>query len=252
MPDKLVTKRQCPSLVSLLSGFVSFMMYFIVLQFFTVKIFVPLPFGKRTRTRINKKLLQLFAKFIVYTDLNLKLDIRGSTKEIFTKPVFIVANHQTLLDVPLMLMLNHNLIVITNDWLQHTWSKPLIRNYVEFVTVSDGLETGLDQVAKACKNGDSVLVFPEAARLDKGVGRFHKGAFYMAEKLNADILPVVLHGSAGIHGKKWFYLRRGRMVMKIGDVIKPDDPRFGTGYAERSKRIADYFRAEYNKIEQEG
>ncbi|MEI6765871.1 MAG: lysophospholipid acyltransferase family protein [Bacteroidota bacterium] len=239
-------------ILSLILGFISFMLFCIVSQFFTLKIFIPMPCSREKRKRINKKFLQLFAKFMVRSNLNVKLEIRGNENLVFERPVFIIANHQTLLDSPLMLMLNSRVVLITTDWLNNTSFRLLLRKYVELVAVSDGIEHGLAQVTTAMKRGDSVLVFPEGPRTAQGIGRFHKGAFYMAEKLNADILPVVLHGSPGIHGKKWYYLRRGRMVMKICEPIKHDDEQFGFGYAERTKKIATFFRDEYEKIDREG
>jgi hypothetical protein len=38
--------------------------------------------------------------------------------------------------------------------------------------------------------------------------RFHKGAFYLAEKLNIDILPIVLHGTGYCMTKGEFLLKR--------------------------------------------
>ena len=51
-------------------------------------------------------------------------------------------------------------------------------------------------MADRMKNGYSLIVFPEGTRSEDGViKRFHKGAFYLAEKLNVDILPIMIHGT---------------------------------------------------------
>jgi len=44
------------------------------------------------------------------------------------------------------------------------------------------------------KDGYSIVVFPEGTRSPDGtIKRFHKGAFYLAEQLNIDIVPCRAH-----------------------------------------------------------
>ena len=39
------------------------------------------------------------------------------------------------------------------------------------------------------------MIFPEGKRSDnEELGRFHKGAFLIAEKLQLEITPILLHG----------------------------------------------------------
>ena len=48
-----------------------------------------------------------------------------------------------------------------------------------------------------------------------------------------------------------FLLKSGQLTVKYLPRIKPDDTSFGVGYYERTKVIAKYFKAEYNKLREE-
>jgi len=88
------------------------------------------------------------------------------------------------------------------------------------------------------------------------IKRFHKGAFYLAEKLNVDILPVMIHGTDYTLTKQDQLLKDGQLTVKFLPRIKPGDTSFGNGYAERAKITGRYFREEFailkKEIEQPG
>jgi 2-polyprenyl-3-methyl-5-hydroxy-6-metoxy-1,4-benzoquinol methylase len=87
--------------------------------------------------------------------------------------------------------------------------------------------------------------------VDGTMKRFHKGAFYIAEKLNLDILPIVLAGTGYTMTKGDFLLKNGTLAVKFLPRIKPGDTHFGTGYAERSKFIGRYFREQFRQFRQQ-
>jgi 2-polyprenyl-3-methyl-5-hydroxy-6-metoxy-1,4-benzoquinol methylase len=119
----------------------------------------------------------------------------------------------------------------------------------EYYPATEGAEENLERMRDRLRNGYSVLVFPEGTRsVDGKIRRFHKGAFYMAEKLNADVVPMIIHGSGDLVAKGEFYVARGKMTIKFLPRIKADDTAFGATYAERTKHIGRYFREEYGKL----
>ena len=66
------------------------------------------------------------------------------------------------------------------------------------------------------------MVFPEGTRsADCKIQRFHQGAFYLAQKLHLDIIPIYLHGVGHVLPKKDFMLREGSIHMEIGQRINP-------------------------------
>ena len=73
-------------------------------------------------------------------------------------------------------------------------------------------------------NGYSVIIFPEGSRSEDGkIRRFHKGAFYLAEKLDLDILPIMIHGTDYTLSKQDKLLKDGQLTVKILPRIKPGD-----------------------------
>ena len=51
--------------------------------------------------------------------------------------------------------------------------------------------------------------------MDCSIGRFHKGAFYIASQLGLDIVPLVLYGAGKVLPKKGKHLRKGIMQIDI-------------------------------------
>ena len=137
--------------------------------------------------------------------------------ETFEKPSIIVSNHQSHLDLLYTLLLSPKIIVLTNRWV---WRNPfygIIIRYADFVPVVDGIEDNIDKLRQFTENGYSILVFPEGSRsADCSIGRFRKGAFYLAHKLNLDIIPVLIHGVGHVLPKQEFMLRKGEVNIEIG------------------------------------
>ncbi|MNE51029.1 hypothetical protein D3C80_1456340 [compost metagenome] len=90
------------------------------------------------------------------------------------------------------------------------------------------------------------MVFPEGSRSeDNHIKRFHKGAFYLAETFNLDIIPVLIHGNSEVLPKGDFIINDGSITVEIMERITPNDIRFGENYAERTKKINHFFRESF-------
>ncbi|MDR0829560.1 MAG: 1-acyl-sn-glycerol-3-phosphate acyltransferase [Prevotellaceae bacterium] len=141
-----------------------------------------------------------------------KHKIHNPHGENFDKPAVIICNHQSHLDLLYTLMLSPKIITLTNKWV---WNCPFygwIIRYADFLPIADGLEQHADTLKKFVDDGYSILVFPEGTRSpDCTIGRFHKGAFYLAEKFGLDILPVIIHGIGHALPKTEFMLRKGEV-----------------------------------------
>lgn len=138
----------------------------------------------------------------------------------FSKPSVIVANHQSHLDLICLMALNPKLIFFTNEWV---WKNP-IYGYVirkaDYIPVNDGVEAHLDKIRALVERGYSLVIFPEGTRtVDGSIGRFHKGAFYLAAELGLDITPVYIHGAYDVLPKTDFMLREGFVNVEVGPRI---------------------------------
>jgi 2-polyprenyl-3-methyl-5-hydroxy-6-metoxy-1,4-benzoquinol methylase len=132
------------------------------------------------------------------------------------------------------------------------WNSPVFGAVVRlagYFPVAEGVEQNIDELAEKVKQGYSMVIFPEGSRSPDGkMKRFHKGAFFLAEQLGMDILPIVLHGTGYNMTKGDFLLKNGTITVKYLPRIAADDTLFGTGYAERTKNISRYFKEEYQKL----
>jgi 2-polyprenyl-3-methyl-5-hydroxy-6-metoxy-1,4-benzoquinol methylase len=113
----------------------------------------------------------------------------------------------------------------------------------------DGAGDSVARLQDRINEGYSVVVFPEGTRsADGSLGRFHKGAFYMAEALRLPVQPLLMHGVGAAIPKGEHYLNDCYVALEFLPPIEIDDPRFGTGYAERTKKISRYFKEEYKRL----
>ena len=158
----------------------------------------------------------------------------------FKKPSVIIANHQSCIDILLLLSISPKLVLVTKKWVwnSHVFGR-IIRN-AGFHSVDDGYDELIKSLDPLVKEGYSVVIFPEGTRsVNCEIQRFHKGAFYLAEKLKLDLSPVIIYGAGLISSKKQpFYINQGEIVVKALPRCSYGDFSVGTTYQERSK----YFR----------
>ncbi len=192
------------------------------------------------------RFIQRMSRFLLRRVPGVKFTL--SAGEGFSKPSVIVANHQSHLDLICLMALSPKLIFFTNDWV---WRNP-IYGYVirkaDYVPVSGGVEGQMDRIRALVARGYSLVIFPEGTRTPDGkVGRFHKGAFYVAAELGLDITPVFIHGAFDVLPKTDFMLREGSVHVEVGSRIScPKDYRsmtkecrslFVNHYAELRKTL---------------
>ncbi len=99
--------------------------------------------------------------------------------------------------------------------------------------------------------GYSIAIFPEGTRSKDGrLNRFHKGAFYIAEQLNLDILPVILTGNnLSIEKSDVLYVKTAAISLEILERIKAGDHSWGETYRERRKSVVKFFKEKYEAAE---
>ena len=79
----------------------------------------------------------------------------------------------------------------------------------DYYPVAKGIENSVELLRDRVNNGYSIVIFPEGTRsVDWKMKRFHKGAFYLAEKLGIDILPIVIDGTGYTLTKNDFFSER--------------------------------------------
>lgn len=219
----------------------------LVISFLGRVIMAILPLSREKKDAYFRKVMSVFMKSVLYLHPQTKHKTINLHGETFDKPAVIIANHSSFLDTLSLGILVPKGIFLVNDWV---WNSPVFGRAVKalgFYPVSQGLENGVDILRDKVAQGYSLIVFPEGTRSRENVvKRFHKGAFYLAEQLQLDILPIYLLGNGDVLPKGDVLIFGGAMTRVIGKRIRLDDSSFGEGYVERTKRMMRYFRQQYS------
>jgi 1-acyl-sn-glycerol-3-phosphate acyltransferase len=211
--------RLCYSLFSI-TFFICGM--FLLLIPYTVLIHRPFCRGKRGESFYHR-LLQSISAFVIRHVPGVKYRQRNPHGETFDKPAVIVCNHQSHLDLMCLMQLSPKIIVLTKDWVWHNPYYGVVIHAAEFRPVSNGFDSNFQPLKELVERGYSIVVFPEGTRTTDGeIGRFHKGAFTLAQALGVDILPVCIHGLYNILPKHDFMLRRGTVTLDVERRIDYD------------------------------
>lgn len=196
-----------------------------------------------------KKAIARFLKSVLYSNPFVKKRVIANPNEDFSQPAVIIANHNSFLDTLALGMATHKIVYLVNDWVYNSKVFGKVVKALGYFPVSQGIENGIDPLKEKINQGYSLMVFPEAERsMDNKIKRFHKGAFYLAEKYGLDILPIYIHGNAEVMPKNDFMIHDGSITVKVGNRIPKNDLSFGADYSQRTKKINKYFRDEYQKL----
>lgn len=233
----------------------SFLYYGLVGVLFSliIRLFmIVAPVSKLKKYKVFSKGMSWFMTSVLYLNPFVKKGLINRTGEDFSKPAIIISNHTSFLDTLAIGMINPNIVFLINDWV---YNSPIFGKVVRmagFYPVSQGIENSLDKLQERIDQGFSLMIFPEGTRsVDNDVKRFHKGAFYLAEALKIDVLPIYIHGNSEVIPKGDHIIYDGHIIDFIGGRIQYDDPAYGKGYAERTKKISRHFRNEFAEIRKE-
>ncbi len=221
-----------------------------LLSFLSTLIIPWLPMSKKKKMRIFHHLVSKLMKFTLHTNGFVKKEIDNKIGENFEKQCILIANHTSFLDILTMGMLHPKLIFLVKD---AVYNSPIYGKAVRmagFYPVSSGIDKGVEHLKEKVKQGYSLIAFPEGTRTETAkMGRFHKGSFFLAEELDLDILPVLIHGNSQVSPKRDFIIEDGRIHVKLLPRITQENTEYGKGYAQRTKLISRYFKEEYRKLQ---
>ena len=131
----------------------------------------------------------------------------------------MVANHQSLLDILVLFRL-----FVHFKWVSKIenfrvpcigWNMSLNR----YIKLRRGDRASVERMMDACERtiaaGNSIMMFPEGTRSHDGRLRaFKPGAFTLAQRTHAPLLPIILQGTSNALPKRGFVLR-GRHAIRI-------------------------------------
>lgn len=233
-------------------GFIGFVLGSLFITLCGLILFTIFPAKTATRKLIFHYIIVYVFRTVLASFVNVKKTIVNTHGETFEKPAVIVANHQSHIDLALTLQLYPKMIVFTNDWVYNSPFYGWIVKLADYYPASEGYEKSLVKLEALVKQGYSILIFPEGTRsVDGEIHRFHKGAFLLAEQLQLDIIPLLIHGAGDAVTKNDFHFKDGALTVKVLPRIAQNDASFGTTYQERTKQICAYMRKEYAQLREE-
>lgn len=208
-----------------------------------------LPIRRRHKQALVSKMLHVGCKALVaVTPVIKSVRIDGDLveKDGTVEPGIIVANHQSSLDIILLMAAFPKVKFFVADWVKNSPLFGPIAEYLGYYVRSEGYEGSLTNLKKDIDQGWSLVIFPEGTRTTDGtIRRFHKGAFYLASQVNAPVTPVVFYGNWRIMPKNHcFTITRGLSVMQVLEPVKTEN----IDYHELTRRVATLVKDSYAKL----
>ncbi len=116
---------------------------------------------------------------------------------ISNRPALVICNHQSHLDLPLLIAMHPKLVFLTNDWV---WNSPVFGNIIhhaDFLPVSEGIENIMPRLRKTER--ERLLDCDFSSRRNtftrQPCDAFPSGCVPAGKRTDLDVLPLVLHGA---------------------------------------------------------
>ncbi len=220
-----------------------------VVTILLIVVMLPLPMKKLKKQKIVRKVAYRSARRVLYHAPVCDIQMRNPLGEDFSKPCVMVSNHQSFLDILWVLSLSPKLLIMGRTWVKKVPFFYPIATFLGFYFTDKGYKTITEDFAKRAKDGWSLAVFPEGTRSrDWNMHKFHRGAFFIAEKAGVDVLPVVMYGNGRI-----FPVGASLNMIKGSNVIEflPRISTAGTNYRDMTKSVNKLIERRYWELERE-
>ena len=159
-----------------------------------------------------------------------RLSVEGFDPGSDAKPRFFVGNHQSAVDIPILLsalggrvrfMAKKSLFRIPLfGWAMSLYGYAPIDRSNARTTV----KTLAAMIERVRSRPVSFLVFPEGTRnADGGLLPFRKGAMKICQRAGLDVVPFTINGSARIHRPRRFRVRPGPVRIEFASPIPAEE-----------------------------
>ncbi|MEX2371860.1 MAG: lysophospholipid acyltransferase family protein [Bacteroidales bacterium] len=160
-----------------------------------------------------------------------KLRLWGRDKIPWNRPVVLVANHRTLVDILALYKVRRPFKWVSKAENFKIPFVGMVLSLTNCIRINrESKRSGLQFITQAEKEmakGSSVMIFPEGTRSKSAEMRaFMDGAFVLAKKMGCGIIPIVHTGTEKTfqRGKNnWVLKGKTRIMINVLDEISADD-----------------------------
>lgn len=186
--------------------------------------FIERKHGKEAAVIFLKDVLSSFGKN-VFKLLFCKVDVIGKENIPSGKGgLVIISNHQSLLDIPLIVGYVHSAGFVSKKELLKA---PVIGSFIKAVGCIPidrknpaQAAVALRNLTKSLLNGNKICIFPEGTRTDDGhVADFKPGSLSIPMKYKIPILPVTIDGDYKLMKKNSFLLNPSTIKVFIDQPV---------------------------------
>ena len=210
-----------------------------------VRCFYSLFFPKKTSVVLRKSLKRGSRVFLnSFPGARFRVCYAPSAEPADGQPCVYIGNHTSLLDVLAVLSLDERIVLIGKEWVLHNIFFGRVAQAMGVIAAGEGIENMVPVIKQYTDRGFSVAVFPEGTRSLYGeIGRFHRGAFYLAQELHLPIRPLLLEGFVRALQKSPFHAgAESELRITVMPIVPPEDTSFGTTYQERTRMFRRYYK----------
>ena len=189
--------------------------------FFFWVYFFPIPM----RSKFMRPIISLWCDYLLIKTLNIKLHLKIKTK--LQHPTLILCNHQSFLDIGIIMKLYRCGFVLKNTLMYTPYG--LIALYIGSVFIKRASMSSFFQTSQNCqkrlKQKISICIFPEGTRSkNEELLPFKKGLIAVFYKNNTPTLLLIQYGNTKIlPAKKWIPLRCKKVVVLECGLLKPNN-----------------------------
>jgi 1-acyl-sn-glycerol-3-phosphate acyltransferase len=205
---------------------------------------------QRRAQALIRHAFRLFAWFMTVTGL-IRVTWVGRER-LRERPILVIANHPTLIDVVLLVAAMPQADCIVKTAAER---HPLFRRVVKAAGYipNDRPDAIITAGAESLRQGRSLLLFPEGTRSPAGrLGPFHRGAARIALRSGRDLVPVVITCSPPtlMKGQRWYEVpeRTAHITLTVkAPVVIREHPAAGKTEAGGARELTDLLQGFYER-----
>jgi 1-acyl-sn-glycerol-3-phosphate acyltransferase len=158
-----------------------------------------------------------------------KLHLEGRKKIPWKRPVVLVANHRSLVDILALYKIRRPFKWTSKDENFRLPFVGMVLSLTNSIRIKrESLRSGaqfLSQAEREIAKGSSVLIFPEGTRSKSMEMRpFKEGAFLLAKKMGCGVIPIVHTGSEKTFDRgSWVLKGPAPIYIRVLDEIPPGE-----------------------------